>query len=142
MPICTDKNAVWMEPGAVTAGVSNDRQGDRIMVALGLASHDLPKVDERTLARYYQYLSANLSFPFVAHYPEPKNPREQTGFRCVVLELLDPKKHLGDEFDGIFCRTRTGKYEINLPLTELEVLDESPNFQLIEDYWYWFWNWQ
>jgi hypothetical protein len=31
---------------------------------------------------------------------------------------------------------------INLPLIELEVPDDSPNFQFIEDYWYWFWNWR
>ena len=47
-----------------------------------------------------------------------------------------------DEFDGIFCKTRKGKYEVNLPLTELNVPDDSPNFQFIEDYWYWFWNWR
>lgn len=112
------------------------------MAALGLASRNLPKVDEKTLFRYYQYLLANLSFPFAARYPEPDNPREQTEFCCMVLGLLDPTKHLGDEFDGIFCRTRSEQYEINLPLTELEVPDDSLNFQLIEDYWYWFWNWQ
>ena len=62
--------------------------------------------------------------------------------RCTVLELLDPGKYICDEFDGIFCKTRKGKYEINLPLTELRVSENSPNFQLIEDYWYWFWNWR
>ena len=33
--------------------------------------------------------------------------------------LLDPAKHLGDGLDGIFCKTRKGTYEINLPLIEL-----------------------
>ena len=70
-----------------------------------------------------------------------KVPQEESAFRCVVLELLDPAKHLGDEFDGIFCKTRKGKYDINLPLIELELPDDSRNFQLIEDYWFWFWNW-
>jgi hypothetical protein len=63
-------------------------------------------------------------------------------FCCTVLRLLDPAKHLGDGFDGIFSTTSKGKYEINLPLIELEVPDDSPNFQFIEDYWYWFWNWR
>ena len=117
-------------------------QNDRIVAALGLTSRELPKVDEETLSRYYRYLSAKLSFPFAAHYPEPKTLQEQTEFRCVVLELLDPKKHMGDEFDGIFCKTRKGRYEINLPLIELELSGDGLNFQLIEDYWYWFWNWR
>ena len=58
------------------------------------------------------------------------------------MELLDPTQYLGDEFDGIFCKTRKGKFEVNLPLIELHVPEGSPNFQLIEDYWYWFWNWR
>ena len=81
-------------------------------------------------------------FPFLAHYPKPATSQEGNEFRCTVLELLDPAKHLGDGFDGIFCKTRRGKYEINLPLIELEVPEDSPDFQLIEDYWYWFWNWR
>jgi hypothetical protein len=116
-------------------------QKNRIIEALGSVSH-IPRVDEEPLARYFEYLSANLLFPFAAYYPEPMKPREEEEFRCTVLELLDPAKHLGDEFDGIFSRTKKGEYEINLPLTELEVPDDSPNFQFIEDYWYWFWNWR
>jgi hypothetical protein len=87
-------------------------------------------------------LSAELSFPFVAYYPEPTNPRERAEFRCIVLELLDPTKHLGDAFDGIFCKTRKGKYEINLPLTELSVSETAPDAPLIEDYAHWFWHWR
>ena len=116
-------------------------QKDRIMEALGLGN-PIPWVDEETHTRYYEYLSANLSFPFAAYYPEPIKPQEEEEFRCSVLELLDPTKHLGDGFDGIFCKTNKGKYEINLPLIELEVPDDSPNFQFIEDYWHWFWNWR
>ena len=44
------------------------------------------------------------------------------------MELLDPAKDICDEFDGILCKVRKGKYEINLPLTELEVPQDSPNF--------------
>ena len=102
----------------------------------------LPSVDDQTLSRYYEYLRARLSFPFTATYPEPTNSREKREFGCVVLELLDPGKDICDEFDGIFCKTRKGKYEVNLPLTELEIPQDSPNFQLIEDYWFWFWNWR
>ena len=47
-----------------------------------------------------------------------------------------------DSFDGLLVKTRKGQFEINLPLVELEVSEDSPNYQLIEDYWYWFWNWR
>jgi hypothetical protein len=123
---------------------SNTRhdQMKRIVEALGAFGEPLPSVDEETLSRYYKYLSARLSFPFTAHYPEPTTSLEEEQYRCTVLELLDPVKDIFDVFDGIFCKTRKGKYEINLPLFELEVPDDSPNLQFIEDYWYWFWNWR
>ena len=117
-------------------------QKDRIIEALGPLGEHLPSVDEETLSRYYKYLTARLSFPFTAHYPEPTTSLEEVQYRCTVLELLDPAKDICDEFDGIFCKTRKGKYEINLPLIELEIPEDSPNFQFIEDYWYWFWNWR
>jgi hypothetical protein len=124
------------------ASPPDKQQTDRIRAALGAARGSLPKVDRHTLQRYYTYLSANLSLPLAAHYPLPKDSREKAEFRCTVVELLDPAEHLGDEWDGLFCKTRKGPYEINLPLIELHLPQENPNFQLIEDYWYWFWNWR
>jgi hypothetical protein len=114
----------------------------RIQAVLGLTNDGLPRVDEDTLTRYYAYLSANIALPFTAYYPQPRNPQEESQFRCIVVELLDPAQHLGDEFDGIFCRIRKGNFDVNLPLIELEVPRESPGFQMIEDYSYWFWNWR
>jgi hypothetical protein len=116
-------------------------QADRIVEALGSVSH-IPMVDEEMLSRYYKYLTEHLRFPFIAHFLTPMNSEEDDEFRCTVLKLLDPAQHLGNRFDGIFAKTNKGKYEINLPLIELEVPDDSPNFEFIEDYWYWFWNWR
>ena len=56
-----------------------------------------------------------------------------------------PPRNLDDRHHDatvVLCKTRKGKYEINLPLIELDVPDDSPNFRFIEDYWYWFWNWR
>ncbi len=117
-------------------------QPNRIREALGVTRGGLPKVDQDTLARYYAYLSANMSLPLTAYYPQPMNAQEKTQFRCTVLELLDPTQYLGDEFDGIFCKTGKGNFEVNLPLIELHIPRDTPDFQLIEDYWYWFWNWR
>ena len=114
---------------------------DRISEALGSVSH-IPKVHEEPLSRYYKYLTEHLCFPFTAHYPVPRTSLEEVEHRCTVMELLDPAKDICDEFDGIFCKTSKGKYEINLPLIELKLPDDSPNLQFIEDYWYWFWNWR
>jgi hypothetical protein len=117
-------------------------QMDRIIEALGALDEHLPNVDEESLSRYYNYLSERMSFPFTAHYPKPTTSLEEVQYRCTVLELLDPTQDIYDYFDGIFCKTRKGKYEINLPLIELVLPGDSPNLQFIEDYWHWFWNWR
>lgn len=142
MPVLTITETNWT-PAQRSAVLSPDAdQTERIQAALGRTADGLPKVDEDSSARYYAYLSAHLSLPFAAYYPEPKNAEEEYEFRCIVLELLDPRRHLGDVFDGIFCRIRKGNYELNLPLVELHVPHDSPDYQLIEDYWHWFCNWR
>jgi hypothetical protein len=125
----------------------------RILAALGLPSpriaHNLPnlRVDEDTLTRYFDYLAARLEVPFDAYYPPPTSA---TGHlrggsavdRCEVIELLDPRTDLCDEIDGLYCRTRKGKFIVNLPLVELTVLPPSKNLELLGDYEYWFWHWR
>ncbi len=142
MLLATVADTHWNGLEIVAESNARHDQRDRIIEALGPREGHLPSVDEETLARYYKYLSARMSFPFTAHYPEPRSSLEEVQHRCTVVELLDPVNDICDEFDGIFCKTRKGKYEVNLPLTELEIPEDSPNFQLIEDYWYWFWNWR
>ena len=140
MQFATIAEAHWNSIKVVHEFCPQLNQKDRIIEALGSWGEDSPRVDEETLSKYYQYLSARLSFPFTAHYPQPRSSLEEVQYRGVVLELLDPTKYLCDEFDGILCKTRRGKYEVNLPLIELKIPEDSSNFQLIEDYWYWFWN--
>ena len=114
---------------------------DRISEALGSGSR-IPRVEEELLSRYYKYLTERLDFPFIAHFPKPATFQEEEEFRCTVVELLDPVKHMGDGIDGIFSKTSKGKYEINVPLIDLYLPEDSFGFQLIDDYWYWFWNWR
>ena len=119
-------------------------------------------VDEQSLTRYYDYLAARLELPFVAYYPSPGKkgdsphlPERPEGccaqmgtvpflaaYRCEVIELLDPRTDICDEIDGLYCRTRKGKFIVNLPLVELTVLPPSSNIELLDDYEYWFWHWR
>ena len=142
MGLATIAVARWNCTQVVPDSCHELNQKDRIIEALGLLGEHLPNVDQETLSRYYNYLSVRLSFPFSAHYPVPTTSLEEVQYRCTVLELLNPTTDMWDDLDGIFCKTRKGKYEINLPLIELEIPQDSPNFQFIEDYWYWFWNWR
>ena len=140
-PLATTADAHWNGLKVVTESSPKLGQEDRILEALGSGSH-IPRVDEEPLSRYHKYLTEHLCFPFVAHYPEPATSREEEEFRCTVLDLLDPARYLGDGFDGIFCKTRKGKYELNLPLIDLYLPEDTLAFQLIDDYWFWFSNWQ
>jgi hypothetical protein len=114
----------------------------RILAALGQADSQDLRVGPQSLARYYDYLAAHLELPFAVCYPPPSTPAEALRDRCQVVELLDPRTALGDEFDGIFCRTRKGRFQVNLPLVELTVLPPSKNVELLRDYEYWFWHWR
>ena len=140
--LATIADVNWNDLKVVTEPCPEPDQRERILEALWPLGEHLPSVDQETLSRYYKYLTVRLSFPFAATYPEPKTLLEEVQHRCTVVELLDPAKDICDEFDGILCKTRKGKYEITLPLIELEIPQDSPNFQFIEDYWYWFWNWR
>ena len=142
MLLATVADAHWNGLKVVAESCLELNQRDRIIEALGPFGERSPSVDEETLSRYYNYLSARLSFPFTAHYPEPTSSLEEVQYRCIGLELLDPTKDIYDDFDGIFCKTRKGRFEVNLPLIELKIPEDSPNFQFIEDYWFWFWNWR
>jgi hypothetical protein len=142
MSLSTITETSWNGPQFPALFCPAENQPARIIAVFGLTNDGPPRVSEETLCRYYKYLTVRLSFPFAAYYPQPTTSLEEVQHRCTVLELLDPATEIYDEFDGIFCKTRKGKYSINLPLIELQVPENSCNFQLIEDYWYWFWNWR
>ena len=80
------------------------------LTALGLSASRNLRVNEESLALYYDYLAAHLELPFVACYPRPSSPANVAVDRCEVIELLDPRTDLCDEFDGIYCRTRKGRF--------------------------------
>ena len=141
MNACTCFETVPSGPIPFGRPVSEEHRTAHIRAAFG-ARHGLPKVDEATLASYYRYLSKQISLPMAAWYPEPTNSREQREYRCTVVELIDPAVGLGALFDGIFCNVRKGRYEMNLPLIELELAPDDPNYELVEQYWFWFWHWR
>ena len=142
MPLFTYADANWNGLKLVTELPREDDPKERILATLGPTDDCLPVVDDDALHEYYEYLSANLSLPFTAHYPKPTNPREEVLHECTVLGLLDPSKYVNDEIDGIFCKTQKAEFEVHLPLVELEVPKGSLNLQMIEDYGDWLWNWR
>jgi hypothetical protein len=131
------------QPQAIaTNPLSVSDQDDRIKMVVGLTSDDpVPDVQEATLLRYYRYLTENLSFPFEAEYSE----ETADGFithRVQVLQLLDPNEFDDDDFYGLLCEAREGRYKLYIPFAEVEVKKKDTNYRLVSDYSYWFWNWR
>ena len=92
--------------------------------------HALPTVSTQTLQRYHAYLQTHLSFPFDAH--DKLGPIEVAALvpvqGCPYLELY-----------GLFYRGMQGRQMIEMPLAELEtVQDGGENQQLLADYRWWF----
>jgi hypothetical protein len=132
----------WSGPQLSPVARRAANRTDRLRAIFGSPADVAAHVDATTLARYYAHLTAHLALPFVAYYPRPRNAEEEIAYRCRVVRLLDPSRHLGDELDGIFCTIRKGKYDIHLPLVELLLPEGSDNLELIADYVCWFGTWR
>ncbi|MGW8257271.1 MAG: calcium-binding protein [Thermoguttaceae bacterium] len=103
----------------------------------------LPKVEIEWLRKYFAFLTNKLAFPFPAHYTEENSIYQPPSYLSVeVIELIEPENKHKQTFFGLFCRARKADGEIEVPLVDLEVKDDNPNFQYLEDYWYWIWNWR
>jgi hypothetical protein len=142
-----------LEPGAddpveieqpskiVTKPLDMDERDDRIRSVYGLTSDDpLPESDEESLRAYYKFLAAKLSFPFEAKYPIERLGFGSKTYAITVLGLLDPEEVPGKEY-GLLCQARRGAEQIEVPLTEVEVVVANANRRLMEDYSHWVVNW-
>ena len=122
------------------ASMPSDNEDSRIRRVFELAESDpIPRVSQKTLLKYREFLEAALSFPFQALYAETTAPVRRL-FRCVlVLGLSEANNRRGL---ALMARARSSQGEIEIPLAELGVREDDPNHQLIDDFAYWFWNWR
>jgi hypothetical protein len=116
-----------------------DDRAERIRAVFGLRGGDeLPKVSASTLWTYYEHLRSRLTIPFEAdHCPQNEWPVRTV----LVVGVRSPKRPGSDTSRGLYSMVRDRDVAVEVPLVDLEVLEDGPNFQLLEDYWYWVWNW-
>ncbi len=93
--------------------------------------------EEQALQTWKSHLEARLSFPFETWIVEPQAHGEiKPGEQASVFGFAG----VGDKF-GLLVSVKTGRKRFDLPLCDLEVCDEeSPNYQLVDDYAVWFAN--
>ena len=101
-----------------------------------------PASERRWLRNYHEYLAAQLSLPFAAHYTGDLARVRQSVPLVTVVALVDPGEMSEHEYDGLVCLAHDEKEPLRLSLVDIEVDADHPNFQLLDDYWYWFWNWR
>ena len=112
-------------------------EGDDLPTHPGLAdAEQLPPVTEESLIQCHRYLAAHLSFPFEAVHLGENQFSKETERNVRVVGLVDPDDRPMDE--GVFCKAIERGETLELPLTEIEVTDESRNRDLIEGYIDWF----
>ena len=137
------RNSVDSDILAVVVDPFNTNERERrIRAILGISSGPLPKVETKWLNRYYDHLAPNLLLPFDAEYAEDIPGYRQLVTPITVFALVHPDEHGEHDRFGLRCRALRGTQEIELPLSDVELTDDSSNSRLIEDYWYWFWNWR
>jgi hypothetical protein len=117
--------------------VAADAPYDRIRALFGLTTDDpLPRLDKQNQRKFLAYLKANLAFPFKADCPAASVEGSGTSEAVTVLGFAERPI---DSTDGIMCEVRKGKSAFQVPLSNIHVIDDVYNFQLVEDYTCWLW---
>jgi hypothetical protein len=115
---------------------------DRIRAALGATTDDaVPFVEKETLLKYFEYLKANLVFPFPATYSHHDGKR-RISHKVSVISMSDDFP-IEDEY-GLVCKVKDEKEEKEeweVPLMLMDVSKDDRNHRLVEDYDRWFAQW-
>ncbi len=120
----------------VVKPLSADEEDDRLRMVFGLTSDDpLPVVDEDTEQQYRDYLNAHLAFPFNATCcSEPTEDFSANKQLAVIGFASSPPTDLTR---GVFCEARCEEKMEQVPLVNLELDEDDPNCQYVDDYRYW-----
>ena len=118
-----------------------DNPSRRLRVILGTTAKRLPRVRVETLRTFHAYLVEHLPWPLEARLSDPIGPHRDTQSPLKVLRLLDPvQEYAPEEMYGLICEAEQKGEKIELPLDRIDVEEDSPLYQLLEDYRLWLWN--
>ena len=115
-------------------------QRDRIRAALGVTTDDaVPVVEKATLHTYGEYLKAHLTFPFTATFSE--HVGQLCDVRTIPVVGMSDTTSVEAEY-GLVCKVEGDHNVWEMPLVLLEVSNDDPNRQLLEDYRRWIGQWR
>ena len=118
-------------------------QATRLRPILGGTSDRLPRVGLETLRRFHDYLVDHLAFPFEGRLSDSIGPHRDTKSPLRVIRLMDPvREYSPEEMYGLIVKAEQNGIRIGLPLDRIDVTEDSPQHQLLEDYRHWLWNCQ
>ena len=118
-----------------TKPLDPNNQEDRIRAALGVTTDDaVPVVEKATLLKYFEYLKANLAFPFPATYSHHDGKRRIV-HKISVVGMSD-EFPIEDEY-GLVCVVKDDQEQWEVPLMMMEVSKEDHSHQTLEDYRWW-----
>jgi hypothetical protein len=115
-----------------------DSQTERLRAILGGDGDRLPRVEVETLRRFHGYLAEHLAFPFQGRLSDPIGPHRDMESPLTVIRLMDPvREYSPEEMHGLICKAEQNGGRIELPLDRIDVAEDSPQDQLLEDYRHW-----
>jgi len=94
----------------------------------------MPAVRLEALRKCHAHLAANLAFPVEGRLADPIGPHRDTRPPLRVICLLDVDSCEPEETYGLICKAEQAGERIELPLDRINVPEDSPNRQLLEDY--------
>ncbi len=113
----------------------------RIRAILDGGDDRFPRVGVAMLRRFHDYLVEHLAFPFAAKLSSAIGPHQDTESPLSVIRLMDPiREYAPEEMHGLICKVKQNKARIELPLDRIDVTEDSPHAQLLEDYRQRLWN--
>jgi len=114
---------------------------ERMFPVFGLSEEDdWPDMNHQNLEIIYDHLISTVSFPFYAEFamPDPQKGGE-TITNIEVHNIIDPDITYEIDTYGLICEASDERGQFKVPLSEIVIQQEDPNYHLIEDYCIWYW---
>ncbi len=99
---------------------------------------DLPPVNLRNLEIYHDYVKSKINFPFFGVFTMMDG--ERTVYIDVeAVSIMDPDETPDLDQFGLICEVKYEGQTGKMPMAEIVINQEDPNYDYIEDYCIWFW---